>query len=48
MPDRKALASAVMRICSDYKRFSKVARARAVKKFDVSPGLSAIKLCLNR
>ena len=39
MPDRKALASAVMRICSDYKRFSKAARERGVNKFDVRPWL---------
>ena len=44
MPGRKALASAVMRICSDYKRFSKAARERGVKKFDVRPWLERHKV----
>ena len=44
MPYRKALASAVMRICSDYKRFSKAARERGVKKFDVRPWLERHKV----
>ena len=42
-PDPQELARAVIDVLSDYERFSKAARARAVKRFDVRPWLERHK-----
>ena len=43
-PDPQELARAVVDVLSNYKRFSKAARARAVKRFDVRPWLERHKV----
>ena len=43
-PDPKKLARAVIEVLSDYDRFSEVARARAIERFDIRPWLERHKV----
>ena len=43
-PDPQELAGAIVNVLSDYERFSKAARARAVERFDVRPWLERHKI----